>query len=230
MTQVANYFDQMPGNCIVTLQINVATQQIKQRAVMIGHKLNDYVILEFGRDADWRILLSCLTESTAVIIRAVLPNGDVIAASCSYLSMTHYPRKLVFLNFPKEFEKRHLRANPRVNVELPAALTFTELSELFPQPIDSLITDLSEQGLGLQTREPITVPKEELLGKTVELAVQHNQQRDHAVLECEIRNRQLINPQLTQFGLKVVRSHGKPYESLIDIWVSETLHNKAAAL
>jgi len=162
-------FAEIPSNTSIEIQINVLAQQHKVKAVIVGQRENDFLIIELGRGAPWQQVATLLQDSSSVIIRCVLPCGSVMAGVTSYMTSATYPRKLIFLTFPSAVERRNLRNKPRMEVELAARLRFNETSAI--GDLEGWVSDLSLGGVGFVCSYTNPVERDDIVEKSIDLDV-----------------------------------------------------------
>ncbi|EKE87516.1 PilZ domain-containing protein [Idiomarina xiamenensis] len=207
-------FARVSADSSVELEVSLNTRKIKLKAQLIGQRQQEYLVFELARNINWHELQNLLVDAPMVIVRTLLPSGEVAAGVCSYLSTVPYPRKLLFLSYPNRVEVQNLRRSPRLEIELKAELSFVrevasddvEMHEDAAKPalLNGLITDISAGGLGFSClREDLETVLPEP-GQAVELtAYADDQQQPLTYLVGELRSCRERQQDNLHFGIEL---------------------------
>ncbi len=110
----------------------------------IGHKEDQYLILELSQKATEALTLRKLTNID-IIVRAITDTelGHIVAFKTNILAHITSPAHLIFLRPPSNFATKPIREHERYKVRLHCEVTFDTLS------LDATLVDFSASGCGI---------------------------------------------------------------------------------
>ncbi|ULN66132.1 flagellar brake protein [Vibrio gigantis] len=110
----------------------------------IGHKEDQYLILELSQKATEALTLRKLTN-VDIIVRAITDTelGHIIAFKTNVLAHISSPAHLIFLRPPSSFATKPIREHERYKVRLNCEVIFDTLS------LDATLVDFSASGCGI---------------------------------------------------------------------------------
>ncbi|MGF1800222.1 PilZ domain-containing protein [Vibrio gigantis] len=110
----------------------------------IGHKEDQYLILELSQKATEALTLRKLTN-VDIIVRAITDTelGHIIAFKTNVLAHISSPAHLIFLRPPSNFATKPIREHERYKVRLNCEVIFDTLS------LDATLVDFSASGCGI---------------------------------------------------------------------------------
>ncbi|CDT48609.1 PilZ domain-containing protein [Vibrio coralliirubri] len=117
---------------------------IQISTLYIGHKEDQYLILELTQKATEALTLRKLTN-VDVIVRAITDTelGHIVAFKTNVLAHITSPAHLIFLRPPSNFATKPIREHERYKVRLSCEVTFDTLS------LDATLIDFSASGCGI---------------------------------------------------------------------------------
>ncbi|OEF88346.1 PilZ domain-containing protein [Vibrio splendidus] len=117
---------------------------IQISTLYIGHKEDQYLILELSQKATEALTLRKLTNID-IIVRAITDTelGHIVAFKTNILAHIISPAHLIFLRPPSNFATKPIREHERYKVRLSCEVTFDTLS------LDATLVDFSASGCGI---------------------------------------------------------------------------------
>ncbi|WP_172379253.1 PilZ domain-containing protein [Vibrio sp. Vb339] len=117
---------------------------IQISTLYIGHKEDQYLILELTQKATEALTLRKLTN-VDIIVRAITDTelGHIVAFKTNVLAHITSPAHLIFLRPPSNFATKPIREHERYKVRLSCEVTFDTLS------LDATLVDFSASGCGI---------------------------------------------------------------------------------
>ncbi|CDT61905.1 conserved hypothetical protein [Vibrio coralliirubri] len=117
---------------------------IQTSTLYIGHKEDQYLILELSQKATEALTLRKLTN-VDIIVRAITDTelGHIVAFKTNVLAHITSPAHLIFLRPPSNFATKPIREHERYKVRLSCEVTFDTLS------LDATLVDFSASGCGI---------------------------------------------------------------------------------
>ncbi|SBT12424.1 PilZ domain-containing protein [Vibrio celticus] len=117
---------------------------IQISTLYIGHKEDQYLILELTQKATEALTLRKLTN-VDIIVRAITDTelGHIVAFKTNVLAHISSPAHLIFLRPPSNFATKPIREHERYKVRLGCEVTFDTLS------LDATLVDFSASGCGI---------------------------------------------------------------------------------
>ncbi|CAK1815792.1 MULTISPECIES: PilZ domain-containing protein [Vibrio] len=117
---------------------------IQISTLYIGHKEDQYLILELTQKATEALTLRKLTN-VDIIVRAITDTelGHIVAFKTNVLAHITSPAHLIFLRPPSNFATKPIREHERYKVRLSCEVTFDTLS------LDATLIDFSASGCGI---------------------------------------------------------------------------------
>ncbi|MEZ8085042.1 PilZ domain-containing protein [Vibrio sp. 1S139] len=117
---------------------------IQISTLYIGHKEDQYLILELTQKATEALTLRKLTN-VDIIVRAITDTelGHIVAFKTNVLAHITSPAHLIFLRPPSNFASKPIREHERYKVRLSCEVTFDTLS------LDATLVDFSASGCGI---------------------------------------------------------------------------------
>ncbi|UPR31805.1 flagellar brake protein [Vibrio crassostreae] len=117
---------------------------IQISTLYIGHKEDQYLILELSQKATEALTLRKLTN-VDIIVRAITDTelGHIVAFKTNVLAHITSPAHLIFLRPPSNFATKPIREHERYKVRLSCEVTFDTLS------LDATLVDFSASGCGI---------------------------------------------------------------------------------
>ncbi|OQQ07863.1 flagellar brake protein [Vibrio splendidus] len=117
---------------------------IQISTLYIGHKEDQYLILELTQKATEALTLRKLTN-VDIIVRAITDTelGHIVAFKTNVLAHVTSPAHLIFLRPPSNFATKPIREHERYKVGLSCEVTFDTLS------LDATLVDFSASGCGI---------------------------------------------------------------------------------
>ncbi|MEZ8758553.1 PilZ domain-containing protein [Vibrio splendidus] len=117
---------------------------IQISTLYIGHKEDQYLILELAQKATEALTLRKLTN-VDIIVRAITDTelGHIVAFKTNVLAHITSPAHLIFLRPPSSFATKPIREHERYKVRLSCEVTFDTLS------LDATLVDFSVSGCGV---------------------------------------------------------------------------------
>ncbi|NQZ49739.1 MAG: flagellar brake protein [Moritella sp.] len=154
-------FELGPGK-MLDLQINNPLP-VRLKLSLVGYDIGRYIILKYPRVANNSEYNDVLIEGNGVIVRYLLEGdkGECFAFSSSIRSVTQHPERLLFIDYPKEIEKRQLRTQQRTSIHLPASMKLNDEIKNQGGAIYGVIVDISTDGcrFSFKTKNPRTTVK-----------------------------------------------------------------------
>jgi hypothetical protein len=146
--QNTQLFELQPGKSL-DLQINHPVP-LRLKLPLIGYELGNYIILKYPKVASTAEYKDVLIEGNVVIVRYLMEGskGECFAFRSSIKSITQYPEKLIFIEYPKKIENRQLRLQQRTSIHLPALIMLEGTDGGKSTQINGIIGDISAKGCG----------------------------------------------------------------------------------
>jgi len=141
-------FELQPGKYL-DLQINNPIS-LRLKLPLIGYELGKYIILKYPRGASNSEYNDVLVEGNVLIIRYLMEGikGECFAFRSSIKSVSQYPEKLLFIEYPKKIENRQLRMQQRTSIHLPAVIMLEGSDDTKTTHLNGIIGDISAKGCG----------------------------------------------------------------------------------
>lgn len=141
-------FELQPGKNL-DLQINNPVP-LRLKLPLIGYELGKYIILKYPRTTNKSEYKDVLVEGNVLIIRYLMEGskGECFAFRSTIKSVTQFPEKMLFIEYPKKIENRQLRTQQRTSIHLPAFITLEDSGEGKSTEINGVIGDISAKGCG----------------------------------------------------------------------------------
>lgn len=141
-------FELQPGKSL-DLQINNPLP-LRLKLPLIGYELGKYIILKHPKINNSAEYKDVLVEGNVVIVRYLMEGskGECFAFRSSIKSITQYPERLLFIEYPKKIENRQLRMQQRTNIHLPAIIMLEGSNDIQDTQISGIIGDISAKGCG----------------------------------------------------------------------------------
>ena len=141
-------FELQPGKNI-DLQINHPVS-LRLKLTLVGYELGKYILLKYPRVTNKSEYQDVLVEGNVIIVRYLLEGskGECFAFRSTIKSISTYPEKFLFLEYPKKIENRQLRMQQRVSIHIPAAIMIEEDDNNKEMKINGAISDISLKGCG----------------------------------------------------------------------------------
>lgn len=119
-------------------------QQSRFKSFLIGVKENKYLILEQPDSKRYGFVRDILVEGQAIVIRTICEKttGECIAFNALVEGILNHPKKLLFISYPKDIQKRELRSERRNTLRFPAKISLANQTN----HIVGEITDISDGG------------------------------------------------------------------------------------
>ncbi|MEZ9442286.1 PilZ domain-containing protein [Vibrio sp. 10N.222.54.F12] len=117
---------------------------IQISTLYIGHKENQYLILELSKKATEALTLRKLIN-VDIIVRAITDTelGHIVAFKTTVLAHITSPAHLIFLRPPSSFANKPIREHERYKMRLSCEVTVDTLS------LDATLVDFSASGCGI---------------------------------------------------------------------------------
>lgn len=146
--QSVQLFELQPGRNL-DLQINHPVP-LRLKLPLIGYELGKYIILKYPKGASTSEYNDVLIEGNVLIVRYLMEGnkGECFAFRSSIRSITQYPEKLLFIDYPKKIENRQLRLQQRTSIHLPAVIMLEDKTNNKSTQINGIIGDISAKGCG----------------------------------------------------------------------------------
>ena len=141
-------FELQPGKNL-DLQINHPVP-LRLKLSLVGYELGKYIILKYPKAVSTSEYKDVLIEGNVVIVRYLMEGnkGECFAFRSSIKTITQYPEKLIFIEYPTKIENRQLRIQPRTSIHLPAVIMLEGSGENKSTQIKGIIGDISDKGCG----------------------------------------------------------------------------------
>ncbi|KGJ97353.1 flagellar brake domain-containing protein [Colwellia psychrerythraea] len=141
-------FELQPGKSL-DLQINHPIS-LRLKLPLIGYELGKYIILKYPKGASTSEYNDVLIEGNVLIVRYLMEGnkGECFAFRSSIKSITQYPEKMLFIEYPKKIENRQLRLQQRTSIHLPAVIMLEDSKDNKTTKINGIIGDISAKGCG----------------------------------------------------------------------------------
>ena len=142
------FFELQPGKSL-DLQINNPVP-LRLKLLLVGYELGRYIILKYPKGSSTSEYRDVLTEGNVLIVRYLMEGnkGECFAFRSTIKSITQYPEKLLFIEYPKKIENRQLRLQQRKNIHIPAAIMLEDSIDNEITEISGVIGDISVKGCG----------------------------------------------------------------------------------
>lgn len=152
-------FELQPGRSL-DLQINHPVP-LRLKLSLIGYELGKYIILKYPKGASAKEYNDVLIEGNVLIVRYLMEGnkGECFAFRSTIKTMTQYPEKLLFIDYPKQIESRQLRLQQRTSIHLPAIIRLEDDTGNKPTQINGIIGDISAKGCGFTFKTKSTSAK-----------------------------------------------------------------------
>lgn len=157
--QSTQLFELQPGKSL-GIQINHPVS-LRLKVPLIGYELGKYIILKYPKGANTSEYNDVLVEGNVLIVRYLMEGskGECFDFRSAIKSITHYPEKLLFLEYPKEIENRQLRMQQRASIHLPAVIMLEGSSDNKATKISGIIGDISAKGCGFTFKAQSAIAK-----------------------------------------------------------------------
>lgn len=141
-------FELQPGKYL-DLQINNPVS-LRLKLPLIGYELGKYIILKHPRSTNKSEYKDVLVEGNVLIIRYLMEGnkGECFAFRSTIKSVSQFPEKMLFIEYPKKIENRQLRTQQRTSIHLPALIMLEASSDDQATQISGIIGDISSKGCG----------------------------------------------------------------------------------
>jgi len=141
-------FELQPGKNL-DLQINHPVP-LRLKLPLIGYELGKYIILKYPKVMSTSEYKDVLIEGNVLIVRYLMEGskGECFAFRSSIKSVSQYPEKLLFIEYPKKIENRQLRTQQRTSIHLPAVIMLEDTNDSKSTKINGIIGDISAKGCG----------------------------------------------------------------------------------
>lgn len=146
--QSIQLFELQPGKSL-DLQINHPVS-LRLKLPLIGYELGKYIILKYPKSANTSEYKDVLIEGNVLIVRYLMEGnkGECFAFRSSIKTITQYPEKLLFIEYPKNIENRQLRLQQRTSIHIPATIMLEGSADSKGTQINGIIGDISAKGCG----------------------------------------------------------------------------------
>ncbi len=146
--QSTKFFELQPGKSL-DLQINNPVP-LRLKLPLIGYELGKYIILKYPKSANTSEYKDVLIEGNVLIVRYLMEGnkGECFAFRSSIKTISQYPEKLIFIEYPKKIENRQLRLQQRTSIHLPALIMLEGSVDSKGTQISGIIGDISAKGCG----------------------------------------------------------------------------------
>jgi len=141
-------FELQPGKSL-DLQINHPVP-LRLKLPLIGYEIGKYIILKYPKVVSTSEYKDVLVEGNVLIVRYLMEGskGECFAFRSSIKSVSQYPEKLLFIEYPKRIENRQLRTQQRTSIHLPAVIMLEDSNDSKSTKISGIIGDISAKGCG----------------------------------------------------------------------------------
>lgn len=159
-----------PGTAVSISYKNHAHKDVNTSMTYVGLIVNEYLIFKFQSPQGAVAAIPDLRSGVRLLVRTVVTQEFLTAINFSITSLgiSKLREPLLLVEYPKTVQGQHLRAAPRISVELMATVKFPELSGDFL----ALITDFSMTGLKCEcalNEDGNNPDKQQLDGQTVQV-------------------------------------------------------------
>lgn len=215
----------------VDIEIRMGTHNHRIRGVWIGQREGEYLIIELPRKYNWIDVQEWFHNCTSVVLRGVLKEGQVFAASTRYLGLSARPFRNLYLSAPDKFEERSLRKVPRLDVDIEAALSFADelpRPEGVPETFKSIagrVTDISRTGIAFETENELPFGKDAFINRLIDLTLFEKGEQIAKVIG-EAKSCRLVGQGLLQFGL-ALDSRNRDYHAALGQIILSSKHIQA---
>jgi len=146
--QSIQLFELQPGKSL-DLQINHPVS-LRLKLPLIGYELGKYIILKYPKSANTSEYKDVLIDGNVLIVRYLMEGnkGECFAFRSSIKTITQYPEKLLFIEYPDKIENRQLRLQQRTSIHLPAVIMLEGSGDSKSTHINGIIGDISAKGCG----------------------------------------------------------------------------------
>jgi len=137
-----------PGKTM-DLQINHPVS-LRLKLFLVGYEIGRYILLKYPRVTSTSEYNDVLIEGNVVIVRYLMEGnkGECFAFRSAIKSVSTYPEKFLFLEYPKKIENRQLRTQQRTSIHIPAVIMIEEDENNKEMRINGAISDISLKGCG----------------------------------------------------------------------------------
>jgi c-di-GMP-binding flagellar brake protein YcgR len=141
-------FELQPGKTM-DLQISHPVP-LRLKLMLVGYELGRYILLKYPKAISAAQYKDVLTEGNVVIVRYIMEGskGECFAFRSTIRTITTYPEKFIFLEYPKKIESRQLRMQQRTSIHIPAVIMIEEDDNNTEMQIHGAISDISLNGCG----------------------------------------------------------------------------------
>ncbi|MFT6899495.1 MAG: c-di-GMP-binding flagellar brake protein YcgR [Paraglaciecola sp.] len=125
------------------------------KSFLIGAKDGKYLVLEQPDSKRYGFVRDQLCEGQSIVIRTICEQttGECIAFRSVVEGIINHPRRLLFVSFPDDIQKRELRGEQRTAIRYPAEIYMMKKANR----IKGVITDISDGGCRFEFRAGETV-------------------------------------------------------------------------
>lgn len=215
----------------IDIEIRMGTHNHRIRGLWVGQREGEYLIIDLPRKYNWIDLQEWFHHCTSIVLRGVLREGQVFAASTRFLGLASRPFRQLYVSAPDKFEERSLRKVPRINVDIEASLTFAEelpRPEGVPSSFKSIagrVTDLSRTGIAFETESELPFDKELFVNRLIDLTLYNNGTPVSRVIG-EAKSCRMAGEHLLQFGL-AIDSRNRDYQLALGELILSSKHIQA---
>lgn len=216
----------------VDIEIRMGTHNHRIRGLWVGQREGEYLIIDLPKRYNWLDIQNWFTNCTAVVLRGVLREGQVFAASTQFIGLVPRPFRQLILSAPDSMQERSLHKVPRVAVDIDAKLTFTKelpRPKEVPEHFDSLagrVTDLSLDGIAFESVADVDFPREAFLGQLADMVFVGQQGKTVAQVIGEIKSCRQAGDKLFQFGL-AIDTKNRDYRASLGALILSSKHIQA---
>ena len=141
-------FELQPGRSL-DLQINHPVS-LRLKLPLIGYELGKYIILKYPKSSNTSEYKDVLIDGNVLIVRYLMEGnkGECFAFRSTIKTITQYPEKLIFIEYPTKIENRQLRLQQRTSIHLPALIMIESSGDNKGTQISGIIGDISAKGCG----------------------------------------------------------------------------------
>lgn len=215
----------------IDIEIRMGTHNHRIRGLWVGQHEGKYLVIELPRKYNWIDVQDWFHNCTSVVLRGVLREGQVFAASTQFLGLVARPFRQLYLSAPEQFEERSLREVPRIDVDIEASLAFAE--ELprprgVPQSFKSVagrVTDLSRTGIAFETETQLPFDTSLFLNQLIDLTLFSNTKALAKVIG-EAKSCRTAGQGLVQFGLAIGAAN-RDYHNVLGELILSSKHIQA---
>ncbi|MDV6315611.1 glycosyltransferase [Idiomarina sp. HP20-50] len=183
----------------VEVQIKYNGSYKRLNMTLVGQQHPDYLILQLSRQYCWQDILPLLVADKTIGLKTISQAGEQLTGVVDILHMTQYPRKLLFVSYPREADVQVLRSSPRIAINCEAKLQL-QLNDKLGDPLPGTVVDISDKGIAFNYRGTSPVSADQSDDVLAEVKV-NTGDGTLTFPELLIRSVNSVGPQLWQFGL-----------------------------